>query len=259
MNNDSEYSINLLDRQEIIKPLISYPDGDYIQNRNILTELEAEEKRLTLAYGIGSFLTAASLFSPTYPFTAFASHAVSGFTLEYMVRVRRIYTVTKMLLECFEDEGITITLRVKTNLAIIDLFVKMPDRRSFALLLRSNGNGAVKWREDKQKFFIYKVGKKPRKWDSMTRTIEQLKSTIYLKDLKSPLLGTSRADRNRPINKVVVLCSSTTIHPDHAPEFWSEFGRTRALQIYKDGLTCIIEQQKLTNFLLPPQKSSEQQ
>jgi hypothetical protein len=258
MNNDSEYSINLLDCQEIIKPLISYPDGDYIQNRNILTELEAEEKRLTVAYGISAFLTAASLFTPA-PGAAFATHAVTGFTLEYMVRVKRIYNVTKMLLERFEDEGITITLRVQTNLAIIDLFVKMPDRRSFALLLRSNENGAVKWREDKQKFFIYKVGKKPRKWDSMTRTIEQLKSTIYLKDLKSPLLGTSRADRNRPINKVVVLCSSTTIHPDHAPEFWSEFGRTRALQIYKDGLTCIIERQNLTDFLLPPQKSSEQQ
>ena len=258
MNNDSEYSINLLDCQEIIKPLISYPDGDYIQNRNILTELEAEEKRLTVAYGISAFLTAASLFTPA-PGAAFATHAVTGFTLEYMVRVKRIYNVTKMLLERFEDEGITITLRVQTNLAIIDLFVKMPDRRSFALLLRSNENGAVKWREDKQKFFIYKVGKKPRKWDSMTRTIEQLKSTIYLKDLKSPLLGTSRADRNRPINKVVVLCSSTTIHPDHAPEFWSEFGRTRTLQIYKDGLTCIIERQNLTDFLLPPQKSSEQQ
>ena len=258
MNNDSEYSINLLDRQEIIKPLISYPDGDYIQNRDILTELEAEEKRLTVTYGISAFLTAASLFTPA-PGAAFATHAVSGFTLEYMVRVKRIYNVTKMLLECFEKDGITITLRVQTNLAIIDLFIKMPDRRSFALLLRSNGNGAVKWREDKQKFFIYKVGKKPRKWDSMTRTIGQLKSTIYLKDLKSPLLGTSRTDRNRPINKVVVLCSGTTIHPDHAPEFWTEFGRTRALQIYQDGLTCIIEQQKLTDFLLPPQKSSEQQ
>jgi hypothetical protein len=259
MNNDSEYSINLLNSQEIIKPLISYPEGDYIQNRNILIELEAEEKRLMLAYGISGFLTTASLFSPTYPFTTFAGGAVTGFTMEYIMRVRRIYAVTQMLLECFEDEGITITLRVQTNLAIIDLFIKMPDRRSFALLLRNNGDGAVKWREDKQKFFIYKVGKKPCKWDSMTRTIEQLKSTIYLKDLKSPLLGTSRADRNRPINKVVVLCGSTTIHPDHAPEFWSEFGRTRTLQIYKDGLTCIVEQQKLTNFLLPPEKSLEQQ
>lgn len=245
---------NSLDDKQIIRPLISLPDGDYIQNRDILVELEAEENRLMVAYGISSFLATASLVLPIYPLGTLAGAAASGLSIEYFTRVRRIYSVTKMLLESFEKDGIVITLRVKTNIALIDLFVKMPDKRAFALLLRNHDTGKVKWRDDKQLFYIYKVGKKPRRWDSLTKTIEQLQSTIYLKNLKSSLLGTSSAERNRPINKVVVLCGNTTIHPDNAPEFWVEFGRAKALKIYKDVVTYVVEQENLINFLLPPAK-----
>lgn len=254
MTSNPEYLTDLLDAPQIIKPLISQPDGNYIQNRDILTELEAEEKRLIMAYGISSFLTTASLLLPIYPFGAIAGATVTGLSMEYFTRVRRIYLVTKMLLEAFEKDGIVITLRVQTNIALIDLFVKMPDKRSFALLLRNHDNGKAKWRADKKLFYIYKVGKKPRRWDSLTKTIEQLQSTIYLKNLKSPLLGKASAERNRPINKVVVLCGNTKIHLDNTAELWVEFGQTKALKICEDVVTYVVEQENLINFLLPPTK-----
>jgi hypothetical protein len=177
---------------------------------------------------------------------------------EYEVRMSRLISTIEMLLTYFGDDGIKATLRVKTNENdIIDFFVKMPDGRQFAIVLRSNGNAFLKWREDKRSFYVYKKGRKGmNKWDSMNSAIDKLKSTIDLKKQKSPLLGLTRSEQNRPINKVIVLCDGTKIATNNLPEYWTDFGLTKALRIYKDSLTYVVEQDNLIDFLQLPVKGS---
>ncbi len=249
----TENFIDLL-HDDVINPLISNPEGDFIQNEEILERLDLKINRLKKICYLAGVASVASLASPLYPLLVSGSGTITYYTAESLARVERLYLITSMLLERFGSQGITITAGVKTNNYLIDLFVKMPDKRPFALLLRNYANGAVRWREDKQDFFVYKKGKKARSWDAMTRTTEKLKSILDLKDLKSPLLGTSRTDRNRTIIKAVVLCGKTTVYPGHAAEFMTKIGQAEVLAVYKESLVYVVEQEKLIDFLLPPQK-----
>ena len=121
-------------------------------------------------------------------------------------------------------------------------------------MLRTNGNCKVKWREDKQQFYIYKPGKGSLQWDALSRAGGKLKSIIDLKVNKNPLLGTSRADRDRTITRAVVLFGDTTIHPDHELEL-SDYGRTKALRVYKGTLFYVLEREHLIDFLQLPEKT----
>lgn len=244
--------INLL-HDDVINPLTSDPEGHFIQNEEILERLDLKINRLKKVCYLAGFASVASLASPLYPLLASGSGTITYATAESLARVERLYLITSMLLERFGSEGITITAGVKTNNYLIDLLITMPDKRLFALLLRNYGNGAVRWREDKQDFFVYKTGKKARSWSGMTRTAEKLKSILDLKDLKSSLLGTSTTDRKRAITKAVVLCGKTTIYPGHEPDFVN-FGRARVLKVYNESLIYVVEQEKLIDFLLPPEK-----
>jgi hypothetical protein len=243
---------------KIIKPLISDPNSEncWIQNYDILAQLETEEAKLKATYGLASFLGIAPTLLPTSSVSENPQLLSVGITAEYLTRVNRLYSTTKMLLDTFGDDGITITLRVEVSNGLIDLFVRTNDKRNFGLLLKSNGTSSVRWREDKQDFVIYRTGKSLKKWTSLSTDAQKLKSTMEFKQSKSPLLGTSRADRDRPIVKAIVLCGNTKLHSAHADAL-TVFGRTKALPLKIDGQNTVllVEQQNLIDFVLPPAKN----
>lgn len=248
--------LDLTENWKDIPFLDTAKESEYLQNYEALNSLKDEINRLLKVYAATTGMSIAGAILPLLSTISIAALVSSGISLEYFRRIARLYDVMKMLLDNFGKDGVIITPRIKTNSSIIDLFIRMPDKRIFCLLLRSNGNCSVRWREDKQQFFIYKTGRSPRKWGAMTKTAERLKSVMDLKDSKSPLLGTSRAERTQRISKAVVLCGDTTIYPTHSPDHWVEFGRTAsALKVYKDNLFYVVEQKNLVDFLLPPQKS----
>jgi len=248
--NDIDLLTNLTDR-EIIKPLVSAEDN-YIQNRAILVELEAEENRFKIAFGLSGFLTALPTSSVIASWLALPGMAAVGFTAEYITRVKRIYSITNMLLDYFGDDGIKITLRAKTNSTVIDLFVRMPDRRIFAVMVRANANTAIRWREDRQEFLVAKKGKNWKKSEPLTRTLEKLGAVMDLKKGKSPLMGTSSGERNAPLIKAIVLGQGARISPGNSPELWADFGRTRTLKIRTSSTTYVVEQDNSIDFLLLP-------
>lgn len=172
---------------------------------------------------------------------------------EYLIRIKRFFEISIILIKHF-GSNIQISLDVQTDLNILDVFLKMPDKRSFALMLRSNGASYVKWRKDKEEFYCRKPGKDGiKKWSSPTSAIEQLqKVTTALKQNKDPLLGTTRTERNRPITKVIVFTSETKLDRNNPPELWTDFGQAKALKIDTSVLIYAIDQDNLINFLLPP-------
>jgi hypothetical protein len=167
-------------------------------------------------------------------------------------RVDYLYSVVTTLLENFKDEEITITTRVRTIHGIIDLIIRTADGRYFAVLLRSNGDSRVKWREDRQLF--YAVGKRGNSdWSGLELLGDELnRRMLSLKEEKNPLLGVSSAERKKVFTKVIVLMGSTRLDPKHNLDHMVDFGRTIALRMMRGSTYYLVDEKNFTDFLRKP-------
>lgn len=251
--DDSKY-LKITDDYTDIISLDTGNNVEYLQNYDALSNLKEEVFTLYKSYlAIAGLSLVGLAFSPLASL-GLGALLSAGKSLEYFRRVARIHDTMKMLLDCFGDDGIKITPRVKTNSAIIDLFVRMPDKRIFALMLRSSENTSVKWREDNQQFYVKKKGKSEKKSDPLNRTIKKLNTIIDLKKAKSPLIGTSSAERNAPVIKTIVLSPGAQIAASNSPELWTEFGQARALKLCTPSITYVVHHEDLIKFLSLPEK-----
>jgi hypothetical protein len=230
-------------------------DDGYLQNYEALERLKIERDLWTGISSLGGLLTLAPalLAPPLISLAALPNTGLTGLSLEYLGRVSRLYLTTKMLLDYFGDEGIKITPRVKTDFGVIDLLVKMPDKRLFALCLRSNGENFIRWREDRQAFYVYRAGKKGLKeWYPGTHVLKNFsQQTNWLRQTKSSLLGASSAERKKPIVRVLVLTGKTKLDRAHDdPSTRVQFGRAQVLKINAESSIYLCESQDLINFLL---------
>jgi hypothetical protein len=173
---------------------------------------------------------------------------------EYVIRLTRLHAVTKLLLDRFDSDGITITPRVNTNSAIIDLLVRMPDKRFFALMVRSSEDNSVTWDENRHQFFLIKKGRRTKASDSMTRCLSDLQTIVDLRKKKDPLVGATTKERNSPLIKAIVLAPGATISPKNPDTIHTTFGEAEVLKIQFGGTTYVVESEQLINFLLLPAK-----
>lgn len=238
--------------------LYQYQTGEngYLQNYEALEQLQQERNQLINIAAIGGAIAAMPALVAVPIIGSLIVIPGFGLTLlsaEYLSRVSRLSIAMELLLERFGNEGIKITPRIKTEEGIIDLFVKMPDKRSFAFMLRNNGISSVKWRVDKQAFYINRKGKTgTKKWDSVTEAIEKLdKLTRLLRKQKSPILGSSSNERSKPITKAIVLAGQTRIDPNNEASLFTEFGSAKVLRVHTDVITYVTQSEDLINFLLP--------
>jgi hypothetical protein len=251
--SEINYEHNLIQDPDIFS-LYTGENNKYFQNREAVERLKNECDLLAEGTVIGTAIrswTALLALVPTsIPFAVLAEMTL---TAEYLTRVHRLYSVAKMLLDHFGDDGITITLRVKTSSTVIDLLVRMPDKRIFALAIRGSENTSVRWHENHQQFYVKKQGKKAKKSEPFTRTIGKLNTIIDLKKEKSPLMGTSSSERNAPIIKAIVLAPGAKIAAN-SQQLRTEFGAASVLKIKTTSTTYVVEYDELTNFLLIPKK-----
>jgi hypothetical protein len=253
--NNIETANNSINKEIDILSLYTGKKGEYPQNYDALEKLKTEYDLLAKGAGIGMVISSCAallgLVSPPISITGLGAVTI---TTEYLTRVGRLYEVTKMLLERFGDEGIKVIPRVKTDEGIIDLFIRMPDKRAFALVLRSNGASYVRWRKDKLEFYYRKLDKDGiKKWSSPSVAIGQLlQATTSLIKSKDPILGTTRSERNRPITKAIVFTSNTKLDSNNPPDLWVDFGQSKALKLDLGGSVYAVDRDNLINFLLPP-------
>lgn len=173
-------------------------------------------------------------------------------SLELSISVDRIVSVLEILLEEFKHEGITITPRVKTNNGMIDLIIRTADGRYFALLLRSNGDSKVLWKEERQQFYTVR-GTRRSKWSGIELSGERLNAMMLsLKEEKNPLVAISNAERKKGFTKVVVLTSKTRVDLNNDPDRLIAFGRTTALRMVGKSTYYLVDRANLADFLRKP-------
>lgn len=259
-------SANIINFEDIINDrsnvmqVMSFYNGrndEHLQNYAALKMLENERMTFIEACGVGATLTIGTSAVLPLPFglVSIPIGVLTKFCLDRVAKISTISLVMEMLLEHFGDEGIKITPRIATDSAIIDLFIKMPDKRPFALMLRSTGESIVRWRADRKQFYATRKRKGAKVWDSPSKAIEQLKTIKYLSKQKSPILGATNNERSKFITKAVVLMGGTRIDPNFTPELLNDFGRTKALTICDNGLTYLVQKDNLIDFLLLPETS----
>lgn len=249
-----ENSQNIKDNYTDILSLDTGKEGEYLQNYDALAKLKEEVFTLYKSYvAVAGFSFTSLIFSPLAPL-GFATLLSAGASLEYFRVIARLHDTMKMLLEHFGDDGIKITPRVRTNSAIIDLFVRMPDKRMFALIIRSSEDNSVIWREERQQFYVKKKGKNEKKSDPLTRVIDELQTIFDLRKKKSPLMGITSSERSAPLIKAIVLAPGAEIAANNLPELLTEFGEAKVLKVQTTSVTYVVKCEDLVKFLLPPRK-----
>lgn len=173
---------------------------------------------------------------------------------EAITRVTRLTDAIELLLTSFGDNGLKLTIEVKTEFGVIDLFVKMADKRNFALMLRSNGANYIMWEENRKQFYIRHTGRRGLKhWGTTTQILETFnKQTIWLQKAKSPIIGSTAAERKNPIIRAIVLTGETELDKlHHDPEARVNFGQTKVVKIDTGYTIYLLQFADLIKFLLP--------
>jgi hypothetical protein len=232
-------------------------DDNYLQNYEALEALKTEFYRHIKAWISIAGVGVAAMLAPQVAVPYMIAFGGVMLTKEYTVRLARLIEVTKSLLEAYGDDGITVTPRVKTDSAILDLLVRMPDKRVFVLMLRTGSKeSTIIWREDIKKFRMRKKGEKSQKrCSSLDKAIEELNTFVDLKRDKHPLIGITSAERKAPVMKVIVLSPQTRISESNPSEAIVSFGNAaRVLKIVTSSTTYVVESKDLVDFLASPKK-----
>lgn len=253
-NTDNNEELTSEEKLTDILSLDTGKEGEYLQNYEALAKLKEEVFTLYKSYlAVAGFSLTSLIFSPLAPL-GFATLLSAGASFEYFRVITRLHDTMIMLLEHFGDDVIKITPRVRTNSAIIDLLVRTPDKRMFALIIRSSEGNSVIWREAHQQFYVTKKGKNAKKSDPLTRAMDDLQTIVDLKKEKHPLMGVTSVERNVPLIKAIVLAPGAKIAASNPQEIRTEFGEAEVLKIQTTSITYVVECDSLVRFFVPPKK-----
>jgi hypothetical protein len=233
--------------------LIQDGQNGYLQNHEALEYLKLKQSQLQNIATIAS--DSGYIGSASIPMQFLAGVTRNYPVNELLIPVERLVMTIETLLEEFKEEGITLTPFVQTEEGLIDLFVKTSDRKSFGLILRSNGDSKVKWREERSTFFVTRK-KGTSKWPELDPIACKLNSMMNcLRSKESLLLGSSKNERKKAFIKTIVLTGKTRLDPTNDPARWVNFGRTTALRMNLTSTYFLVDRANLVNFFKKPLES----
>ncbi len=240
-------------------------ESGYLQNYEALQFLKEQQAHWDRVLVVSGGFAIGSLIFPL-PVIGLAGGIGALASVNIATPIDRLISVMEVLLESFGDEGITLTPRVKTQEGIVDLLVKMPDKRTFSLALRSKGDSTLKWREDRQDFFIATRKKNKSRvvrWPELNELGKELnKMVLELKKEKSILLGITNSERNKLVVKVLVLTGHTRINLNNSESLFADFGKftkedKKVLRIQTDSVFHVVDKDNLPDYLRVPEKTGD--
>ena len=245
-----------------IDDLIQIGESGYLQNGEALEYLE--EKR-DFWYNLSMFWIAITSITAILSLGFASGGAAAAMkALSIATSFDRLIVIVKLLLDAFKDE-ITIIPKVKTDAGKIELFVKTKDGRLFAFESRSSGTSQIKWREDRQDFFINsRTSKgKPRskKWGELNSVSASLNQAVLaLKRDKNEIMGKTNTEKKRPVIKAIILTGKTGVDPKNDATLFVDFGKLKkedckVLRVATDTVILLVNQEDLVDFLMPREKN----
>ena len=227
---------------------IQFENG-YLQIDRALQYLKKKESDWNkILIGIAG---ASTLGIARMPLIALFGGLGTALSIELSIPINRVIKVIETLLNEFKEE-ITITPRIQTKGGLIDLIVKTADGRYFAFMLRSNGESKVRWREDRQEFFVVRKSGRP-KWSGLNLLGDRLNDMVLsLKEDENHLVGDSKKQRKKGLIKAIVLVGKTTIDPNNDPQHLVTFDHTTALKVCSASTYFLINQKDLVKFIQKP-------
>jgi hypothetical protein len=222
----------------------------YLQNDRALQYLKKKQSNWNkILMGI---VGATSLGFAGMPLVALFGGLGTALSIELSIPIDQVIKIMEMLLNEYGEEGITITPRIQTKEGLIDLIIKTADGRYFAFMLRSNGESKVRWREDRQEFFVVRKRGRP-KWSGLNLLGDRLNDMVLsLKEDENHLVGDSKKQRKKGLIKAIVLVGKTTIDPNNDPQHLVAFGHATALKVCGTSTYFLINQKDLIKFLKKP-------
>jgi hypothetical protein len=221
----------------------------YLQNNEALRDLRRKQSKLNNILMIAA--GASALGFKWNPLLTLAGATGALSLIELSRPIDRMVYILEMLLNEFKEEGITITPRVKTEKGLIDLLIKSADGKYFVLLLRSNGESRVKWREDRQDFYTSRKGSIS-KWIQLKPLGDELNDRMMCLKTENSSLFSSNSDRKKPFTRAIVLTGKTTLDHNNDPERMVSFGRTTALKMMGKSTYYLVDRANLGNFIRKP-------
>lgn len=245
-----------------INDLYQTGESGYLQNCEALEYLRNKREfwnNISKLIGVGG--AGAAFFNPTL---AIGGAAASLKALGIAVSFERLVLIVEMILKDYPGE-ITITPKVKTDAGEIELLVRTSDGMFFAFESRSKGTAKIKWREDRQYFFIgshTNKGKiRTQKWSELSSVVTRLNQAVLtLRRQKNEIVGKTKTEQKRPVIKAVILTGKTQIDPNNDLELFVDFGKLKkenrkVLRVATESVIFLVNQQNLVDFLMPREKN----
>jgi hypothetical protein len=236
----------------------------YLKNYEALEYLRERQEfwsNISKLIGVGAGAGAA-FFNPSL---AIGGAALSLTALGVATSFERLAAIVEMLLRDYPDE-ITIIPKIKTSQGEIELLIRTSAGMLFAFESRSKGIARIKWREDRQHFFIHSRTKKGKlrsqKWGELSSVATKLNQAVLaLKRDKHELIGKTKSEQKRPAIKAIILTGKTEIDPNNAESLFVDVGQLRkidkkVIRVATENVIFLVNQQDLVNFLMPPDKKS---
>lgn len=218
------------------------------ENRAKLEELEQRRELLTIfSYALGAGgIAGAVMFSPAI--LGLAALPPLGSLLGALQTTSQRFLLMTDLLAAFEDENVAIEVGLKPEgLREIDFFLRFPDKEYVLMQIRSLGEARVTYNEEREALQFRKKGGGLTVWkpDPLSELARQEQ---WLRKEQPELLGTSSRDRRRPLSKLLVLASATTLgdHPEH---LYDTIDDQKRLVLRKFGTANIVTQDQVVDFI----------
>ncbi|MBD2088337.1 hypothetical protein H6F67_00405 [Microcoleus sp. FACHB-1515] len=152
------------------------------------------------------------------------------------------------LVEAFEEEDIAIEVGLKLDeLPDIDFFLRFPDKEFVLIKIRSLSASTIFYSEEREVLRFVKKQRGIKSWQP-DPLIEIAQQERWLRKHRPDLLGGSSRDKRRPLAKLLVLWTDTTLgeHPEH---LYVTMDDQKFLTIRKMGTTTIVEKDQVVSFI----------
>lgn len=246
-----------------INDLFQTGESDYLVNHEALEYLkEKQEFWSNMSKITGASAAVTAFFNPPL---ATGGAAASLKALGIAVSFERLALIVEMLLRDYPGE-ITIIPKIKTDAGEIELLVRTNDGMFFAFESRSKGTSKIKWREERQDFFINSRTKKgnirTQKWGELSSVATRLNQAVLaLRRQKNEIVGKTKTEQKRAVIKAIVLTGKTEIDPKNDSELFVDFGKLKkedgkVLRVATENVIFLVNQQNLVDFLMPRDKKT---